>query len=89
MITLPFTISGLIVGAIIRYGLKSSNKIEHLQVKPVETYNLSIPPDSLWFEVRSDPNTTTGKNKTFAYSFKGEILKQDNEIDKKVCYFFF
>lgn len=82
-------VSGLIVGAIIRFGLKSSNKIEHLQVVPPPgaVYNQSIPPDILWFEVQDTLSGTTGKNKTYAYSFRGEILKQDSEIDKKVCYF--
>lgn len=88
MIILQFMISGLIVGAIIRYGFKSSNKIEHLPVVPAPgtTYNQSIPPDILWFEVQETMNGASAKNKTFAYSFRGEIFKQDSEIDKKVRY---
>ncbi|KAJ8684172.1 hypothetical protein QAD02_019964 [Eretmocerus hayati] len=75
-------IYGLVVGAIIRYGFKSSNAIQHLSVVPLDPsyYNESDPiPDTLWF-------TSTGVNKTFSYSFRGEISKQDNEIDKKATF---
>lgn len=74
-------ILGLVVGAIIRYGFKTNNTIQRLPVVPADRYNQSIPPDILWFRV---PDNNIGANKTFAYSFRGEIFKQDSEIDKKV-----
>lgn len=77
-------ISGLIVGAIIRYGFTTSNTIQHLPVVPAAPYNQSIPPDILWFQVGESISAGGTKNKTYAYSFRGEIFKQDSEIDKKV-----
>lgn len=80
-----FFFEGLVVGAIIRYGFSSSNTIQRLPVVPASTYNETIPPDLLLFQLHE--NTTSGlKNKTFAYSFRGEIFKQDSEIDKKVWF---
>lgn len=77
-------ISGLIVGAIIRYGFTSSSTIQRLPVVPAAPYNQSIPPDILWFQVYENKTDGGSGNKTYAYSFRGEIFKQDSEIDKKV-----
>ena len=47
-------------------------------------YNQSVPPDSLWLTFPEDKGGGRTENKTFAYSFRGEIYKGDNEIDLKV-----
>ncbi|XP_008544710.1 sodium/hydrogen exchanger 6 isoform X2 [Microplitis demolitor] len=79
-------IYGLIVGAIIRYGLRTTdgkNTINHMPVVPdVEhsKYNQSVPPDSLWLHFPEDKGGGNIKNKTFSYSFRGEIYKEEEEI---------
>ncbi|XP_015110412.1 sodium/hydrogen exchanger 7 isoform X2 [Diachasma alloeum] len=80
-------IYGLIIGAIIRYGFKTS-PITHMRVEPEvdNRYNQSVPPDSLWLRFPEDKGGGTVKNKTFAYSFRGEIFKQDSEIDLKATF---
>lgn len=77
---------GLIIGAIIRYGFTPSSTILHMPVVPDNTskYNQSVPPDTLWLRFPEDKGGGIIKNKTFAYSFRGEIYKEDNEIDLKV-----
>lgn len=77
---------GLIIGAIIRYGFTTSSTILHMPVVPDNTskYNQSVPPDTLWLRFPEDKGGGIVKNKTFAYSFRGEIYKEDNEIDLKV-----
>lgn len=78
---------GLIVGAIIRYG-GSSSPVLSMQVYGNDPkYNSSLPPDtvSLHFPVRSNLNSKT--NKTFAYTFRGEVADvQDNAIDLKATF---
>lgn len=77
---------GLIIGAIIRYGFTTSSTILHMPVVPDNSskYNQSVPPDTLWLRFPEDKGGGIVKNKTFAYSFRGEIYKEDNEIDLKV-----
>ncbi|XP_070172789.1 sodium/hydrogen exchanger 6 isoform X6 [Polyergus mexicanus] len=81
-------IYGLIIGAIIRYGFTTSSTILHMPVVPDNTskYNQSVPPDSLWLRFPEDKGGGIVKNKTFAYSFRGEIYKEDNEIDLKATF---
>ncbi|XP_034943648.1 sodium/hydrogen exchanger 7 isoform X2 [Chelonus insularis] len=74
-------IYGLIIGAIIRYGIHTnSNIIAHMPVvedTSTSKYNQSVPPDSLWFTFTEDKG---GGNKTFTYSFRGEVNKGDSEL---------
>ncbi|XP_011634114.1 sodium/hydrogen exchanger 7 isoform X7 [Pogonomyrmex barbatus] len=81
-------IYGLIIGAIIRYGFTNSSTILHMPVVPDNTskYNQSVPPDTLWLRFPEDKGGGIIKNKTFAYSFRGEIYKEDNEIDLKATF---
>ncbi|XP_076685697.1 na[+]/H[+] hydrogen exchanger 3 isoform X6 [Andrena cerasifolii] len=81
-------IYGLIIGAIIRYGFTSSSTILHMPVVPDNSsrYNQSVPPDTLWLRFPEDKGGGIITNKTFAYSFRGEIYKQDNEIDLKATF---
>ncbi|CAL7943491.1 unnamed protein product [Xylocopa violacea] len=80
-------IYGLIIGAIIRYGFTTSSTILHMPVVPDNSskYNQSVPPDTLWLSFPEDKGGGI-INKTFAYSFRGEISKQDNEIDLKATF---
>ncbi|XP_023244927.1 sodium/hydrogen exchanger 7 isoform X2 [Copidosoma floridanum] len=77
----------VIYGAIIRYGYSFSSSIEKLQVVPADPLdsNRTIPPDLLWINMQENISGTV-KNKTFAYWFRGEIYKQDSEIDKKATF---
>ncbi|XP_014477744.1 PREDICTED: sodium/hydrogen exchanger 7 isoform X3 [Dinoponera quadriceps] len=81
-------IYGLIIGAIIRYGFTTSSTILHMPVVPDNSskYNQSVPPDTLWLRFPEDKGGGIVKNKTFAYSFRGEIYKEDNEIDLKATF---
>ncbi|XP_067009188.1 sodium/hydrogen exchanger 6 isoform X2 [Anabrus simplex] len=82
-------IYGLIVGALIRY-TGSSSTVLHMAVAPEKgsTYNESLPPDTLWLHFPgkgSAPQTSI--NKTYTYTFRGEILDlEDNEIDLKATF---
>ncbi|KAJ8735447.1 hypothetical protein PYW07_007067 [Mythimna separata] len=84
-------IYGLIVGAIIRYAA-STNQVTYINVHPApETkYNLSVPPDMLRLHF-PDKMMSSGDvpvpNKTYAYSFRGEIVNvEQNEIDLKATF---
>ncbi|XP_063839195.1 sodium/hydrogen exchanger 6 [Ostrinia nubilalis] len=86
-------IYGLIVGAIIRYA-GSTNQITHIDVHPAPDtkYNLSVPPDVLRFHFPdklqvSHAGDIPVPNKTYAYSFRGEIVNiEQNEIDLKATF---
>ncbi|XP_044578005.1 sodium/hydrogen exchanger 9 isoform X3 [Cotesia glomerata] len=79
-------IYGLIVGAIIRYALKTTDGNNTIHHMPVVTdtehsrYNQSVPPDSLWIRFPEDKGGGNIKNKTFSYSFRGEIYREEDEI---------
>lgn len=87
-------ILGLIVGAIIRYG-GEEYEINHIRVVPARGYgkNLSIPPDNLYFQMQVAKQTSgliKKENKTYAYSFRGEINDVDNKkLDQKASIFLF
>nr|CAD7447743.1 unnamed protein product [Timema bartmani] len=77
---------GLIVGAIIRYTGSTSTVFHMLVVpEPASKYNLSLPPDTLWLHFSNKVGgVTPTSNKTYAYTFRGEIVDvEDNEIDLK------
>ncbi|KAI8438303.1 hypothetical protein MSG28_010876 [Choristoneura fumiferana] len=85
-------IYGLIVGAIIRYA-GSTNAITYLDAhpEPDTKYNLSVPPDMLRFHFPDKIQISSGEvpmpNKTYAYSFRGEIVNvEQNEIDLKATF---
>ncbi|KAK0180516.1 hypothetical protein PV327_006145 [Microctonus hyperodae] len=82
-------IYGLIMGAIIQYGFKTNSAITHMQVvsKIPGEYNNTVPPDSLWLHFHEDNGSTNQtKSKTFAYSFRGEIYHEGNEINLKATF---
>lgn len=85
-------IYGLIVGAIIRYA-GTKTPITHMVVDPESEakFNQSLPPDSLWLmfpgKLPNDGTTPIRANKTYSYSFRGEVAKlEENEIDLKATF---
>ncbi|CAO1349778.1 unnamed protein product [Diamesa tonsa] len=84
-------IYGLIVGAIIRYA-GSTTQVSHIPVEADASshYNQSLPPDTLWLKFPGNLNqTSVTQNRTYAYSFRGQILHQaaeQNEIDLKATF---
>ncbi|XP_063700085.1 sodium/hydrogen exchanger 7 isoform X3 [Culicoides brevitarsis] len=88
-------IYGLIVGAIIRYA-GTTTPVVHLKVIPeteAPKYNLSIPPDTLWFDFPGRTqaqvvnNEGPKQNKTYAYTFRSQVVGiEENEIDFKATF---
>lgn len=89
-------IYGLIVGAIIRYA-GTTTPITHVTVdpQPDARFNQSLPPDTLWLLFpgklepvdANSPQTPVRANKTYSYSFRGEVAKlEENEIDLKATF---
>ncbi|KAL1379290.1 hypothetical protein pipiens_015006 [Culex pipiens pipiens] len=87
---------GLIVGAIIRYA-GTTTPITHVTVdpQPDARFNQSLPPDTLWLLFpgklepvdANSPQTPVRANKTYSYSFRGEVAKlEENEIDLKATF---
>ena len=72
---------GLIIGAIVRYGINGFGDQTIMKVKPITNSELKNstqngPPDVLWLEVKAIHNKQAVNhlmNKTLAYSFKGKI----------------
>jgi sodium/hydrogen exchanger-like protein 6/7 len=85
----PLLLSGLIVGAIIRFS-GSSSPSTHLPVEAENSarYNESLPPDSLWLKFPGTLNDTAAtQNRTYAYTFRGQLNgKHINEIDLKATF---
>lgn len=78
------------MGCIIRYA-GSKTPVVHITVDPAPgtQYNQSLPPDALWFEFPGKLNTTndTRKSATFAYTFRGQAVKfEDNQMDFKATF---
>lgn len=84
-------IYGLIVGAIIRYA-GTTTPVIHLPVdpEPDSKYNLSLPPDTLWLQFPgklTPPNADPVQNKTYAYTFRGPVVKfEENQMDFKATF---
>jgi len=88
--TLFICLIGLVVGAIIRY-TGPTPEVRVLSVVPAfgVHYNHSVPPDVLQLQLSkkltSKSSATFLNNRTFVYSFRGEIDNTSlNEIDQKV-----
>uniref|UniRef100_A0A1L8DUV5 Sodium/hydrogen exchanger n=2 Tax=Nyssomyia neivai TaxID=330878 RepID=A0A1L8DUV5_9DIPT len=85
-------IYGLIVGAIIRYA-STTTSLVHVNVEPdaYAVYNESLPPDTLWMKFpgklnQSNPDGKNLPNKTYAYTFRGAVRGEENEIDLKATF---
>lgn len=87
-------IYGLIIGAIIRFGVSDQDpEITKLGVKPLYNYNLteilntSGPPDELYLMSHDENSGSEFVNKTWVYDFKGEVKDaQESEIDQKATF---
>merc|ERR1712013_665360 len=88
-------IYGLVIGAIIRYGVVDDIAVTSLRVKPANSSHLKVildqsgPPDQLKLKTAKDLGTIEEefKNKTWLYEFKGEVADgPDNEIDEKATF---
>ncbi|XP_063858787.1 sodium/hydrogen exchanger 6-like isoform X2 [Scylla paramamosain] len=78
-------IYGLIVGAILRYS-GDNTSLSHMRViaAPGEGYKENVPPDTLWFKYAY---ANSSQNRTYAYSFKGEIPETlETEIVQKATF---
>lgn len=84
------------MGAIIRYA-GTTTPITHVTVdpQPDARFNQSLPPDTLWLLFpgklepvdANSPQTPVRANKTYSYSFRGEVAKlEENEIDLKATF---
>lgn len=83
-----FSLLGLIVGAILRFATKST-PTTHIKVEAVPSahYNQSLPPDSLWLRFPGNLNDTgSTTNQTYAYTFRGQLIGNLNEIDLKATF---
>ncbi|KAG5677784.1 hypothetical protein PVAND_007514 [Polypedilum vanderplanki] len=81
-------IYGLIVGAIIRFAGNSS-PTTHLRVEADKStkYNDTLPPDALWLKFPGNLNISgPTQNQTYAYSFRGQLYGNLNEIDLKATF---
>ncbi|XP_042889455.1 sodium/hydrogen exchanger 7-like isoform X6 [Penaeus japonicus] len=79
-------IYGLIVGAILRYS-GDNTPVSHMLVDPKEPqiYQGDAPPDTLWLKYGGNVNIT--QNRTYAYSFRGEIPESlEDEIVQKATF---
>lgn len=78
-------VSGLIVGAIIRYS-GSTSQVLNMQVFVTDPqYNSTLPPDTL--SLHFPVNVHSKSNKTFQYVFREEIVDlRANEIDFKATF---
>lgn len=86
-------IYGLIIGAIIRYGVQDDIKVNRLVVKPVEPKQLTKmlanngPPDQLYLKSKGQEDVGEYFNKTWVYDFKGEVKDAtESEIDEKTTF---
>ncbi len=84
---------GLVIGAIVRYGINGFGNQSVMKVKPIDSqtlHNSTVygPPDLLWLEVKAIPIKSRGQllNRTLAYSFKGEVRDANNPIDQKATF---
>lgn len=81
-------IYGLIVGAIIRFAGKSSPTTHlHVDADKSTKYNDTLPPDSLWLKFPGNLNISgSTQNQTYAYTFRGQLIGNFNEIDLKATF---
>lgn len=85
---------GLIIGAIIRFGVHDDIEVSRLNVKAVNSQQLSStlrekgPPDQLYLKTaRVDIAVNEYRNKTWVYDFKGEVRDaKESEIDEKTTF---
>jgi len=88
-------IYGLVIGAIIRFGVHDDYQVSRLAVKPinhsrmVEQLAKSGPPDQLYLRTKETKEEVAVEyhNKTWVYDFKGEVKdSKESEIDEKTTF---
>ncbi len=85
---------GLIIGAIVRYGVNGFGEQSVMKVKPISNNELKNstqngPPDQLWLEVKTmhnKPAVDQLLNKTLVYTFKGEVRDANDAFDQKATF---
>jgi len=86
---------GLVIGAIIRYGVSDDARVSRLSVEPVHPARLeqqlgeSGPPDQLYLRSQQEAkiNELEYVNKTWVYDFGGEVKDaKESEIDEKTTF---
>lgn len=86
-------IYGLVIGAIIRFGVHDDYQVSRLAVKPINQENMnkqlekSGPPDQLYLRSKGEVEIEEYHNKTWVYEFKGEVRDaKESEIDEKTTF---
>jgi len=86
-------IYGLVIGAIIRFGVHDDYQVSRLAVKPVnpermvEQLSKNGPPDQLYLRNKGEVAVEEYHNKTWVYDFKGEVKDaKESEIDEKTTF---
>jgi sodium/hydrogen exchanger-like protein 6/7 len=76
------------VGAIIRFAGKAEPTTHlHVEADKSTKYNDTLPPDSLWLKFPGNLNITgSTQNQTYAYTFRGQLVGNINEIDLKATF---
>lgn len=78
---------GLIIGAIVKYGVNGFEDNTIMRVKPVHKNDLKNgTPDVLWLEVTESHKHPMLLNRTLAYTFKGEVRDADSPFDQKTTF---
>jgi len=87
-------IYGLVIGAIIRFGVSDDYEVSRLAVKPIKPTALNAeldksgPPDQLYLRSKGEEvKSPDYRNKTWVYEFKGEVKDaEESEIDEKTTF---
>lgn len=87
-------IYGLVIGAILRYGMSDFGALETMKVRPTSQAELrngtvSGVPDILLLDLKSIGSKKARQqllNKTLAYTFKGEVRDVDSVIEEKTVF---
>jgi len=87
---------GLIIGAIIRYGVNDDYQVRRVEVRPSnphqklkmnEELKEGGPPDQLYLRTKGHQVDQVYYNKTWVYEFKGEVRdSQESDIDEKATF---
>ena len=82
---------GLVIGAIIRFGVHDDNPVSKINVRPVQSdklthqLNMNGPPDQVYLKTAHEKvDLVEYQNKTWVYDFRGEVRDaNESEIDEK------
>lgn len=78
---------GLIIGAIVKYGVNGFEDETIMRVKPAHKSDFKNgTPDVLWLEIATESHKHPMMNRTLAYTLKGEVRDSDSPIDQKTTF---